>query len=384
MKITHLMMSASRSAGGMFYAAQPLTRSLSDLGCDCKVVAPRDRYTFEDAEQWGAVEVCPYSIIGPQSLGFSKGIERLIGVPDIQHAHGIWMYFSQINRKTAQKNSVPYVISPHGMLDSWAIGNSVWKKRMVSCLYERRHLTSANCIHALCESEANAIRNYGLKNPICIIPNGIDLPSLTSEIQKGNRASVGLKKRLLFLGRIHPKKGLVDLIKAFAGVGKEILADWELVIAGWDQNHQSEIVALASDLGIDGKVSFPGPQFGAEKENLLRNCDAFVLTSKSEGLPMSVLEAWSYGLPALITTTSNLPQGKKYGAAIECEPNSVSVYEGLQRLFELSDFERSDMGRKGRSLVEQHFSWSIVSNQMLEVYGWLSGKGSVPSTVLLN
>jgi len=378
--VRHLMMSASRSAGGMYFAVQPLTQHMIDLGCDCRIIAPLDRYLKEDKNSWGRVQIDCYSTIGPRSLGYSRKINKLIGVPDIQHAHGIWMYFSHVNRLAAKNNNVPYVVSTHGMLDRWALENSYWKKKIVGWLYENRHLRDAACIHALCESESQSIREFGLKNPICVIPNAVDTHLQSNSFDSQQYKFASKRKTLLFLGRIHPKKGLVNLINAFANLNTK-REGWVLVIAGWDQNHQHELESLACKRGISNAVEFPGPVFGEKKQQLLELSDAFILPSFSEGLPMSVLEAWSYSKASLITSACNLPEGKKYGAAIECEPDKDSLLHSLDELLSITDDARAEMGENARKLVEEKFSWPVVSKQMLEVYSWLLGRGSAPETV---
>ena len=214
-----------------------------------------------------------------------------------------------------------------------------------------------------------------------IIPNAVGLPILGSQTES---LVLKLKKRLLFIGRIHQKKGLLNLINAFAKIEHSLRTNWELVIAGWDQNHQQELEARSRELGISGNVSFPGPQFGDQKEELIRSCDAFVLPSFSEGLPMSVLEAWSYALPTLITTACNLPEGCESKATIQCEPNESSIQQGLYKLLTLDDTEYQLMGTRARTLTEEKFSWPVVSNQMIEVYRWLLKETPPPNTVQFN
>jgi poly(glycerol-phosphate) alpha-glucosyltransferase len=193
-------------------------------------------------------------------------------------------------------------------------------------------------MRALCESEAESFRKFGLKKPIVIIPNGIDLPEEEHVEVERLKVDKGGKKTLLFLGRVHPKKGLTNLIRAF----KQALDDrpssldvpWQLVIAGWDQGgHEAELMKLCEELGLsfshkmhknhkgsdqaldarpstlDSEVVFWGPAFGDDKKSLLRSADAFILPSFSEGLPMSVLEAWAHGLPVVMTPECNLPEG---------------------------------------------------------------------------
>ena len=218
---------------------------------------------------------------------------------------------------------------------------------------------------------------------------------------------------LLFLGRIHPKKGLVGALRAWAELRNSPSAirdsaEWQFVIAGWDQGgHEAELKALSGELGLkvftfqssvlsgldddlklnsyklktpspeaeDADVLFFGPAFGEEKDALLRSADAFVLPSFSEGLPMSVLEAWSYGLPVLMTPECNLPEGFASHAALEIRSGEgsfqgadFSFQHGLRALLEMSGAERGSMGMRGRRLVEDRFTWPKVAEQMMEVY----------------
>lgn len=127
-----------------------------------------------------------------------------------------------------------------------------------------------------------------------------------------------------------------------------------------------------------------GPVFDDAKKACFQNADAFVLPSFSEGLPMSILEAWSYLLPVLMTAECNIPEGFQAGAAVEVRPEVGSVADGLRSFLSLSAAERKNMGLRGRSLVEAKFSWPQIAGQMLEVYKWVLGQGPQPDCVRLN
>jgi poly(glycerol-phosphate) alpha-glucosyltransferase len=211
----------------------------------------------------------------------------------------------------------------------------------------------------------------------------------------------GGRKTLLFLGRLHPKKGLTGVLEAWAALGSRAVEGWRLEIAGWDQGgHEAELKRLASDLGIgwadvrgregedgtgsaDGAASvfFSGPAFGEAKDGLLRRADAFILPSFSEGLPMSVLEAWAYRLPVLMTDYCNLPEGFAAGAARRIGTDADSIGAGLRALFTETGDGLREMGGKGRALVESRFTWRQVAEQMGEVYRWVLGNGLRPSCV---
>ena len=281
------------------------------------------------------------------------------------------------------------------MLDPWALKNSRWKKQFAWHLFEAAHLRGARCFRALCKSEVNSIRQLGLKNDIVVIPNGIDLPSGAPPAAPPWKNLVAPEQKvLLFLSRIHPKKGLVNLIKAWAELRT---SDWVLAIAGWEQGgHEAELKQLCNDQGIPfadirepssilhspPSVLFLGPQFNANKAACYHHCDAFVLPSFSEGLPMVVLEAWANAKPVLMTPECNLPEGFQAGAALKIEPNETSIAAGLQNLFAMNDSERAAMGNRARELVESRFTWPQVGRQMRAVHEWILGGGARPNCVL--
>jgi poly(glycerol-phosphate) alpha-glucosyltransferase len=221
-------------------------------------------------------------------------------------------------------------------------------------------------------------------------------------------------KTLLFLGRLHPKKGLVNALRAWATARKRsggAVLEWRFVIAGWDQGgHEAELIQLCRELGLksafmdskhrpsqrkltvekrcgegeclDAEVLFHGPAFGQEKEDLLRSAVAFILPSLSEGLPMSVLEAWSYGLPVLITPQCNLAEGFSIDAGIRIETRVEDIGTGLETLFLMSDGDRKGMGDRGRELVRERFTWRRVAAEMKSVYEWVLGGGPPPECIV--
>ena len=375
--VTQLVMSVSRNAGGIFFALNPLAKSLSNIDVESNVVGPWDEFADNDAKTWKPIFPMTYKVTGPRSLGYSSQIAQLIGSPDVQHLHGIWMYHSFINHRFSKKTNTPYLISPHGMLDRWAIKNSGWKKKIAGYLYEYTNLRNAGCIHALCESEAISIRKFGLKNPICIIPNGVDLPVIDEHSERSNG-----RKQLLFLGRLHPKKGLAELFDTFAALESKLTETWQIVVAGWgDDVYLENLKKQTQSLGIANQVQFVGPKFGVEKENLYRQCDAFVLPSFSEGLPMSVLEAWSYGKPTLITKECNLPEASLTQASIECDCGTMGIHVGLEKLLRMPVLEQQMMGNRARKLVESDFNWPTIALQMKEVYLWLLRQSARPVSI---
>jgi glycosyltransferase involved in cell wall biosynthesis len=374
--------SISRNAGGLYESVRRLVQSLIEGGVDVRVIGMLDEFTVADIGAWSPARVVSCRISRPKAFGYSRDFMRALIAykPDLTHTHGLWQYPSVATNNYSRATHSPYVISPHGMLDPWAMKNSRWKKVIAHALYEGTHLRGAACLRALCESEARAMREIGLKNPICIIPNGIDPPAAGSQKAESEKPKAE-KKVLLYLGRIHPKKGLVNLLKAWATVPQ---SDWILEIAGWDQGgHERELKALSSALGVDDSVRFPGPKFGEAKAACYRDCDAFVLSSFSEGVPMVILEAWAHDRPVLMTPECNLPEGFAAGAALRIETNVESIAQGLQNLFAMNAAERAQMGARGLQLARTHFSWPLVANELKQVYEWVLGGGPAPSCLYL-
>ena len=376
-------LSVSRTAGGLFESVRRLGQSLQELNMNVDVFSFNDEFTNQDISTWAPLRPQVFQTVGPRMFSYAPGMLSALKNTqlDIIHSHGIWTYHSVAELFLNIHKKTPYLISPHGMLDPWAVQNSHWKKVVSGLCYENAHLRRAACIRSLCTAESEAIRHYGLKNPICQIPNGIDLVEQDTFIAPPweGKVEVG-RKVLLYLGRIHPKKGLANLLRAWSLTqGKN---DWVLAIAGWDQGgHENELKALALDLGISNDILFIGSHYGESKAAAYHHASGFVLPSFSEGLPMVVLEAWAHSLPVVMTSFCNLPEGFQCGAALRIEIEPINISLGLNKLFNMTDFERNEMGTRGNALVCQRFTWQKVAEELKQVYLWILGGGTPPSSV---
>jgi poly(glycerol-phosphate) alpha-glucosyltransferase len=302
---------------------------------------------------------------------------------DLLHVHGLWKYPSIVSVRWGLRTEKPVIVSPHGMLEPWAMQRARWKKRVAGWFYESSHLRKAACLHAVCASEAGTIRAAGFRNPICIIPNAVDLPSQEpNELPLWQQSVPDGARILLYLGRLHPKKNIDALLRGWALVSATNASDWWLVIAGWDQDgHGQELQELVRTLSIP-RVVFAGPQFGPQKSASFHRAEAFVLTSHSEGLPLTVLEAMAHRLPVVVTRECNVPEALRVGAAIVVGRDPESIAEGLARLVHCSEPVRLAMGRAGRRLIEDQFVWPIIGQRILEVYRWALDRGERPDWVL--
>jgi len=384
-----LMAYLSRRSGGVWTVVEQMAIALQEeTACDAQLFGLSDDYSTEDTARIDPKRVHLQSSYGLDHFGYSPMLTRrlLQARLDLVHAHGLWMYPSIVTQRWANRSNKPYIVSPHSLLNEWALRRSVWKKRLAALLFENRNLRKAACLHALTQLEARAIRTLGLRNPICVVPNGVDLPEPRQHADRiwTDSLTAGAKV-LLYLGRFHTKKGLVQLLRGWKIARNRFKdgSEWHLVLAGWDQGgYRMELERLSKEEGIRG-VHLAGPCFGTKKDAAFRRADAFVLPSFDEGLPMAVLEAWSYRVPVVMTPGCNLPEGFQTGAAIRVEPNPESIVGGLTELFAMTDAERREMGRRGRRLVEEKFSWPKIARQMKEVYEWVLGGGPKPDCVIL-
>ena len=381
--------SVSRSAGGLFHSVRQSVLAFHRAGVEVQVYAPSDQHSAEDIAAWSPVKPCVLKRRGPHAAGYGSGMEAAIlgGGHDIVHLHGIWQYPSVCTAAWGKKTGNPVMISPRGMLDPWAVSHARWKKWLAGRLFEHANLRNADCLHALNESEANSMRSLGLKNPIAIIPNGTNLPDLQAAMGRPEFCSKGSRKILLFLGRIHEKKGIIELIDAWGKLrqrGDPVLQEWQLAIAGWDDGgHLAKVVARIKNAGLKpNDVILPGPLHGSQKDEALAAVDAFILPSKSEGLPMSVLEAWSWGLPVLMTQECNLGEGFARQAAIEIPRDPDGLADSLSA--SLSEGDLNEFGVEGRRLAEEKFAWPHIAEEHLRVYRWMLNRGDKPDCVRLD
>jgi glycosyltransferase involved in cell wall biosynthesis len=335
------------------------------------------------------VEIMVGRTKGPESLGFSPELEaKLCGIvkaTDVIHLHGIWTFMSRTAFRVAKRQNSPLIISPHGMLEPWALQLSRFKKRIARFLFEDKCLRSAFCLRALTEKELQDFRAFGLHNPVAVIANGVTFPDKVKGKKIPDPAPKEWRDRrlLLFLSRIHPKKGLDLFIRGWRRAGAERYG-WTLAIAGPDQlGHMSELKLLIDELQISRTVRFVGPQFGENKEAWFQRADAFVLPSLSEGFPMAILEAMAHALPVLLTPQCNFPEAEVCDAAIKIEPEPADIARGLLELFTMSDEDRASMGQRGLKLVKQRYTWSKIATDMLSVYQWALGGGMPPDCVIM-
>lgn len=278
------------------------------------------------------------------------------------HGHGFYVAGNMIFGREAKNKNIPLIYHVHGMFEPWILNRSKFKKSIVHLLFENSNFKYAKLWRALTEKEAGQIRRVGITAPIVVAANGIDLKPVDRIIEPVSQSE---RKRALFLGRIHPKKGLDILLRAWSANNAQH-KNWELIIAGPDENgYQAVLKKIIRNLGISDSVTFHEPVFGDEKFELIKSCDLFILSSYSEGFSVSILEAMACSLPVLASTACNFPELYIDGGGFSCEPDAESVSASLTAALSSDDRELVDRGRAGRDLVEKKFTWEKIGRTIL-------------------
>jgi glycosyltransferase involved in cell wall biosynthesis len=308
-----------------------------------------------------------------------QNLKRTIQAATGVHIHGVWETHCMIAAGIARECKRPYVISVHGMLEEWAIRHKRLKKALYGALVEIRGMQRAACLRALSLDEVNDYRRLGLTNPIAIIPNGTyPPPDAAPSLFRDAYPKLAGKRIILFLGRLHPKKGVPLLLQAWARISRRT-DDVHLVIAGPDPENMWPALEKLTDLQ-QSSVTFVGMLTGELKWSALAAASLFVLPSYSEGFSIAVLEALAMGVPAIVSKQCHIPEVAIHDCGWVIEPAVDPLEQALADFLSFSQEEAGLIGKRGRDLVRTRFHASVVGNQMAQLYDWLQG-GNKPTAV---
>jgi glycosyltransferase involved in cell wall biosynthesis len=312
------------------------------------------------------------------SSGLVHALRELAPKADVIHNHGLWLMPNVEAGRVALLAGKPFIVAPRGMLSSAALSFSPLKKRVVWTLLQGDVVRRASCIHATSEQEYNEIRDFGLKNPIAILPNGIDIP----ELDRYSLAVTDVGRTILSLGRVHPKKGLDRLVRAWAKV-EPVHPAWRLRIVGHDElGYAGKLAALAAELKTQ-RISIEGPVAGDAKTAAYREADLFVLPTLNENFAITVAEALSVGTPVIATKGAPWRGLAREGCGWWIDHGVEPLAATLARAMDMRRETLQGMGAKGRAWMARDFSWDRVARDMLDVYRWLALRGQPPGTVQL-
>ena len=372
--VLHTVGSLAPDTGGPARTVPGLCAGLQEAGLSVVIatLSAGDRKIVGDV---------PVEVHDCGSLRFGGFVRELCLEHEIEiiHDHGVWLLSNHLVARAAQQLGLPRVVSPRGMLEPWAIQHHGWKKKLAWWLYQKRDLQRSNLLHATAEMEAANLRTLGLNPPIGVIPNAVDVPEdVIGDPEHGCPGT--LPRTALFLSRVHPKKGLLNLVEAWSRIRPD---GWRMVVAGPDEGgHRDEVMAAAEEKGIRDDFAFPGRVSDEDKWDLLAEADLFVLPTFSENFGIVVAEALAAGVPAITTRGAPWQPLKDAGCGWWIDIGVDALARTLGEAMARSDAERREMGRRGQKLVRTEFLWPAVARKMADVYEWMLEDGVKPECVL--
>lgn len=359
--------------GGPTTCSYHLLRGLNKLvKVDLLTPTNHDGSPFEWQDSF--IKSVPFDAKTPlyYSHNFVHYIKEQVQKYDLVHVNTIWTLYSSSAARIARHHGLPVMLSPHGMLYPQALNKKSWKKKLALFLFQSRDLHAADCLHATCMQELEHIRNFGLKNPVCVVPNCLpqSIETLVPRVHENEIRKIG------FVGRIDRIKRIDLLIKAWIKLGCKTAGSELHIIGSGDAKYAFELQQLAA---MSNNVCFKGFITGDDLQKEIHMLDYLVLPSESENFGMVVPEALAHGVPVIASsgTPWNELNEHQCGWWINCTEDSLS--DILEFALTLTEVKRTDMGVRGRELVLHKYTENAVAQNMLECYQYLLGRGDKPN-----
>lgn len=393
MKIVHVISSIDPAQGGPQSGCVRLAAAQSALGHDVHIVSyggvEIQKRAFQSAGDvpyfslihWHLLED-PDRIEQVLCIKGSRQLHSLLPGASFVHIHGVWEPILKSAASTARTNRVPYCVQPHGMLDAWSMKQKQLKKRIALRLGYRKMLDQAKFLLTLNADRSRLLEPLRLKAPNLTIPNGIFLEEFADLPERGffreQLSLLGEKRVILFLSRLHTKKGLDILADAFKLVAASH-PDVDLVVAGPDGGARESFVSQISQLDIADRVHLIGPIYGKDKLRALVDASCFCLPSRQEGFSVAITEALACGLPAVVSDACHFPEIRTANAGIVVSLDPADVASALVRVLD-HPAVASNMGQNGQRLVRENYTWPRIAE--LTIQGYTPNDNTMSRTVL--
>ena len=399
MKVLHVVPSLASRSGGPTQAVLGLAQEMARIGHRVTVYTtdvdgqqsllrlkaqvtgiPTGRSTeLDGVEIWRFATTFPSRWVMSPELG--RALRENVADYDVVHIHSLYQFSTLAASYYARRAGVPYLVRPHGTLDPFLRRRGSLKKSVYEALIERRTLNAAAAIHYTAEDEMRLAASLGIQAPAVIVPLGIDLEQFADLPVRGTfrrqHAELANKRILLFLGRLHFKKGLGLLVEAFARIASD-LPDVHLVLVGPDDTGEGDKLRhRLLQAGLEQRALFTGMLTGRDRLAAFVDADLWVLPSYTENFGLAILEAMACSLPIVISDRVNIWReiaDARAGRVVPCEIGALAT--ALHQLFEDYPLRRV-MGIRARRLVEDRFTWARAAQRMAEVYEQLIMTGQV-------
>lgn len=373
MKVLSFVSSLDLSSGGPSRSVPMLAKGLAEFGVDITLmtVKSEDMNTHALEGTTAKLKVLEPSFSRKEIAQYLKSEKfNLIQIQSMWD----WPYHKVMVE--ARKLGIPYIVTPRGMLEPWSLCQKKWKKKLAWWLYQRNDVQKSACVFTTAKMEADHVGNLGITTSRAVIPNGIETDSYPCKTSIDD-----VKKQVLFLSRVHVKKGIELLFQAWKRIHPDY-ADWQLLVMG---NGEAEYIHSlehrVESLGLKDSIKILPPVFGEAKIKVYQESALFCLPSYSENFGMVIAEAMSCGTPVI--TTTNCPwdilNETNTGWCIDLSVDNLE--RAFREALSMSPAELYDMGQRASKLIRDNFDYRSVARKTLCLYEWLLGGGNKPEFV---
>jgi glycosyltransferase involved in cell wall biosynthesis len=380
-RIVHVLMTLDPAAGGPPVVVTRLASAQASLGHDVHVLThrrpgaeERTRKALEGVPGWDRVHVMELEPGGTVERVLARHaasvLEGMIDTVDVVHTHNTWAPIVLAASKVCRRHEVPYAHCAHGTLDPWCLSQKALKKKIALAVSQRAMLNSAMFLHVLNRDERDLLAPLKLSVPMEVIPNGIFIDEFEPMPEPGSfhqeHPEIGGAPYILFLSRLHYKKGLDYLADAFAIVARAV-PEAHLVVAGPDGGAQASFEASVAAHGVADRVHVVGPIYGRAKLAALADASCFCLPSRQEGFSIAITEALACAVPAVVSDACHYPEVAEAEAGEVVTLDAGATARALIRVMSDVDLRRR-MGGNGARLVRDRFTWPKIAERAVECY----------------
>ena len=379
MQVLQIVPDINKNASGPSYSVPALCASLCNAGCDAELhfTGPMPDRDLRCPAFNYPVSSFPHSRLA-RSPEMLVALRQRCRTADIIHNNSFWMFPNVYPAWAKRGTGCKLINAPRGTLAEWSLKHHLLQKKLFGWYAQYSAMVATDMWHATCEKEYEEIRKAGYRQPVAIVPIGMDLPDV---MRKNGRVehTEGLKK-VVFFGRLHKVKAVDNLVLAWGKVADKF-QDWELAIAGPDCGIRADLERIIAESRIP-RVEFVGERNGQEKYSFLASADLYVLPSYTENFAITVAEALACGTPVIASQGTPWSALDKEDAGrwipFGTEPLAIT----LDEMMSFSDDKRRLMGERGRTWIERDFCWNGIGAKMKAAYEWLLGHGDRPEWVV--
>ena len=361
MKIAHIVPYIGNEVSGPAYSVPSLCSALQRNGCEVILYTlnplPNKKFDFE-------IKGFKRDFMILKSFGFSyQMLSSLLNNNqiDLIHNHSFWMAPNIFAGIVSKRKNIPLVNAPRGTMSDKALSRSVLKKSISKLLGQKFAIHQSTCFHTTAEHETLDLKKHYPKKPIIQIPNGVDIPQLINF--KGHKDS----RKILYLGRIHPIKGIENLIDAWALIENQF-QDWSLDIVGLGESKYLNTLRSRIQLLNLKKISLKDPVYGQDKLTCYQEADIYVLPSYSENFGMTVAEALANSTTVITTNATPWSDLNHMHAGWCIDVGVDSLHKTLINALSKTKEELFQMGDNGREWMKKSFSWDKIAQDMIKEY----------------